>query len=572
MTIFDNDEQKVKFYKNKILKRLDSLEGDIQEDKLNYFRGVINNCDDYEELRFLAELDLQIDFIKYTKSDIQDKLAKQGLSLEEAIRLKEEHNDTAELRIVKMPNVRKVNEYPLSNDEVAEALEDDETLEMAANIIYLRSLKEPTSDEQIEALDELDMALDSQEFDEYEADDSEDYIENDELDNDDEYDFEDSIDSEYDLYDTDDEDADADADESLGDLIDDALSDDDIDEDEEPENSGWQDYLDVTDSIWDSDEDFEEEYDEENSYDSVFEDDFENDFDSLDDDEYGEEYDDEYEETKESILDQAGQFYSDDDEIIDFDYPDDTVSDGPQIDFSNIFEEGDFDGLDEILGEDIDEDTDEDTDESDDPFNFEDDIDSEYDEYEEYDDLEDEPDESDDSDDSDESDEDSLDSLFESSDFEDDDDGNEDDSEDAADDLDSLLDSPDFDDYDTDEDNEDDNEPEFSLDDSIFDADKSFSDFHEQERKFRDSQFNESDIVQVANKIENKETKEIKKTTKKKVTADKVFLNGTKRGQETQQMFNFLADALSLGSRVKNTASKKAASGISKIMRSDFLN
>ena len=67
-----------------------------------------------------------------------------------------------------------------------------------------------------------------------------------------------------------------------------------------------------------------------------------------------------------------------------------------------------------------------------------------------------------------------------------------------------------------------------------------------------------------------------KQPVKRIVQQDKIFLNGTKRGEETQKMYNLVNSIMKKSGKLFNSASKQVANkskqGVTRLARSEFLS
>ena len=136
--------------------------------------------------------------------------------------------------------------------------------------------------------------------------------------------------------------------------------------------------------------------------------------------------------------------------------------------------------------------------------------------------------------------------------FEEDNDNFDDDSDDESDDDISSLDNIDADDLFCDD--------EFDLDDTDFEYDEPTDDAESFDDFFKSKNVND---------INNKKKK-------RDVTQQKIFINGSRRGQQTQDMFNMLNNMFGgfgrAGSKLGNTFKKSIKAGVNKINKSSFFN
>lgn len=536
MIILNNDEQKINFYKNRILKKLELIKDDMSPEKYKYFTSMVLDCDRYEELREMSEMDMQIEFINYTRTEIIDKLAEQGLTLEDAKRLQEERNNAADLQLI-TPARKKANPdiFALDNSEVGEALDNEEMLDAAAAILYARLQNEPPEEKYSDIIDNIQRAGNISDTLDKELDDL--------LDTEDDIDDYDPLD-ELDDYEEDNDDDSEETNESeYNDPLDELYSEEDdyySDEDYDPLDE--IDEYDMDDGEWEDDE----YYNDDNALDSIPEADkkelesiknkFIIDDDEDDDLEFG------YEEAKE-IKENQENSYRDPLDDLDVD----------------IEDEDDYDPLDD-LEDDIDED---------DQYDPLDDLDeSEEDEYDPLDDLDD-------------GDYDPLDDFEENE--EDDEDSEYDPLDDIEDDIDDDLEDENENSNDYDPLDALDDEDDGFLDIDNIDADDLFTpdltdpldeldDWEDSEYEEKSDKETSSDLDKFINQQNKAKNTEVKRIIKQ----DKVFLNGTKRGEETQKMYNLVNNILNRSSKTINKAGRqlvnKSKVGMSRLSRSEFLN
>lgn len=80
---------RVSFYQRMILRKLGEVRESLGETRYRIYRETVEQSTDFEELRELAELELQIDLMKYTQ-EIQASLKAQGVTVEDLRREKGE--------------------------------------------------------------------------------------------------------------------------------------------------------------------------------------------------------------------------------------------------------------------------------------------------------------------------------------------------------------------------------------------------------------------------------------------------------------------------------------------------
>lgn len=624
------NDKRLEYFKKHIKEKLESVKDDIPDRRYRLWIAAIDDCEDYDELREMAELDMQLDMFEYTRNEINPKLQRLNLEMDEirgAKTMQEPSKTTGktlgtnEFSSLTMPDSDDEEEY--TTGEMLEDLDDPEMEAAMAAIIAARMASEPweeanreemldsiigdtSAEEDIEGLSEEDFgdladAGDSLEVDEDDFDIDEDELDIEEDDGDE--DTSDDIESSEEGSDEDDGFGDffgdSDSDEDTENIDDDEMlngiegfedfeENDSADTDEKPDESQNNSHGDISDFL-----DFDEEdgfgklkdklgietseqsiESDEEDIDNMSEDDLEQallgdeeddgDVDGISDDDFGDIFDDSSEDSDST------------EEINDDDFEDMFIDSDDSEGEGNLFEsdddlEGEFGDLDSMF-EDSPDGDDSDTDEdSDDDFN---------------DFFSDE----DDSDSSDADGEDDIDNL-DLGDFleEDDSDIFSDDAPsqhiDKLDDLDAL-----FGDGEADSDGLDNIDESDLLGDDSDDADNS----EESDEESEDDLFGnipglddfaddgiEDDSSSFFDAQKNKASKSVttsvptqKQPEVKKIQATNVFINGSERGQKTQDMFNSITRANKMmGSVYKkfiNKATKAAKDGQKKLQKSSM--
>lgn len=490
----DTEERKIQFFKNKIKARIEELRDFMPEIKYKLYKTMIEDCDSYDEIREMAELDLQFNMIHYVK-DLKDKLKDNNTNIEELEAVTNKNVRASKLVVItpkpknKLTNTEKLADIDLST--LGEDMEDEDVLASAANLLLLRMRTMPPEelyreeienyeDDNIEDIDNLDADGLFEETDEA--------LEND--DDDDELEFEDGAI----------EDLEEELTEKKLDIRDTREEDDEEDEDDILDFGDVEQGVDIDDLDSLEDSLFTEEID-------GIEDDEDYDIDSMDD--------------SELFDDNGTSDFEDESDDFDIDSMDDSdiFMESEEDDFEN---EDDDSGIDSIDDSDIFEnDSEVDDDSIDDSDMFGDD------------DFEDDSDGETNIDDIDDSE------LFDDSDSED----NLDESD--EDDIDNIED--DFNQFDIEEDDFSEDEPEDDLDDF-------FNDLN-----------NNTDKSQNQNNIK-----------KRQIAPNKIFLNNTKRGEQTQKMFNLLNGLIDntakLAIRASGGAKRAASNGIQRVNNSRYFN
>ena len=76
-------QKRLEFFKQKIKEKLESIRGDIPEIRYKLWVASIDACNDYNELREMAELDMQLALFDYTRNEINPKIEKLNIELEQ---------------------------------------------------------------------------------------------------------------------------------------------------------------------------------------------------------------------------------------------------------------------------------------------------------------------------------------------------------------------------------------------------------------------------------------------------------------------------------------------------------
>lgn len=553
-----DNQSKIDFYKKRIMERIDSVKDYMSNTKYRLYKSMVENCNDYNELLDMAEIDLQVTMFKYIQ-DLQSKLENYGTNVSELSTIKNNVRTNQMVIISSKKKEKSGNMVDLSLEDINELMNDDDaTAAMAMALSYQLStqplcekyhdeiidssrIKEDNTDEvSIYDLDKLDTSsleeslfieddedaedgmfdsmddmLDGLEFDEDNIDEDEDNIDEDEDDIDiDDYSHLFSDDNEFEIDDSSDEDDGFEFEDDLDNslffedidsrrktLKEVALDEDDDDDDD--------DIIDLDSSYKDNKEEYIDDLDDDALETMIFSDDEEQNQDDIDD---IDDIDD---------MDLVNSLFVDDE--------DDSDTDDFDIDENDlVFEDEDaleeYDGIDETEEDDevdydgIIFDDDQDTDD-----NYSDDEDELFDDN--YDDIvfDDSEDESDDN--SDDLDIDTLDvnSLF----------------DDEEDDLESEV--------------EDDEDDEFD----VFDIDESEL-FGDDTEDNRDKQVDDEDYSKLFNTSNSSNNTPVKREN----SVDKIFINGTDRGKQSQDMFNMLNKTFNTSSKLFKGIAKKTSNYI----------
>ena len=67
----------IEFYRSIVLKNIEETKDTITDTKYKLYVAIVNNCNDLEELKDLADFNMQNDFLEYTRS-ISNRLGEYG--------------------------------------------------------------------------------------------------------------------------------------------------------------------------------------------------------------------------------------------------------------------------------------------------------------------------------------------------------------------------------------------------------------------------------------------------------------------------------------------------------------
>ena len=540
----ENESKQLLFFKNRIKSKIESLKPYISNQKYKLYCVMLDECQSLEEIKAMAEIDFQFELAKYIRN-LELRLSGMDTTLEE-LKMADKTLINSSKGVIIKPAKR--SKPLITEEELDDMLNNDLVMTAAANSLAMRLAMTPKEElqqtneltEEEEALEELDNINLDEEDSDYEED-LGDIDEDEELDailDEDDSDYEDDLGDIEEYEETEQE----------------PLKDDEIDfGTDSSEHNIWESSaqrladeegvdLEHLDDLFDDSEEDEDSYEEDDidgdDLDSLFEDDEDNEDseeDSYDQDDY--DYDSE-DESLEDEIDSIFEEEEDDDE--------DSEESEDEYDIDSLFddedeesEEDNFDPDEENMEDEIDN-------------IFDDDSDNDYDTddigEDDYDTAEEGVDPND------------LDSLFSDDDedtveddYEPEDEENE--SEDDETDINKLLSALDDEDDETNSDDEpaepedssSGEDDEDSIDKLLAELDMNLSSSNKM------SANKNNDIQEYLDKQNNNKHPRSREV-------DKIFVNGTERGQKTQTMYNGIAKLLNLsgrqGRKIKGKAKK----------------
>ena len=76
-------DRRIEFYREKVKQELSELAEYMGQKRYKFYLQMVDTIEDYEELRELAELELQLNMVKYIKDEIQNPLDTEGTQIRE---------------------------------------------------------------------------------------------------------------------------------------------------------------------------------------------------------------------------------------------------------------------------------------------------------------------------------------------------------------------------------------------------------------------------------------------------------------------------------------------------------
>ena len=134
MVISLDKEKGVEFLKNRILNWLNQVKDLLGPYRYRLFVAMVEECNDFDELRDMAELDLQMDLFDYVRDEIEPKLEELNLSLSDLRKL---DSDVDYSKLAKPANLE------LEPDDIMDAMDDDEVNSAMAAVLTARLANEP---------------------------------------------------------------------------------------------------------------------------------------------------------------------------------------------------------------------------------------------------------------------------------------------------------------------------------------------------------------------------------------------------------------------------------------------
>ena len=96
----DNNVNKIEFFRNKIKQNIDSIKTAISEVRYELYMAMIEDCESYSELRDMADIELQLNMIKYAK-ELENKLRINNIDINELEKASNNSLKATKLAIIK---------------------------------------------------------------------------------------------------------------------------------------------------------------------------------------------------------------------------------------------------------------------------------------------------------------------------------------------------------------------------------------------------------------------------------------------------------------------------------------
>lgn len=151
------EDQRLEFFKDFIKEKLQGLKEDIPARRYRLLLAVIDDCDDYNELREMAELDMQIDLFEYTKTEISPKMAQLNMEMAEI-------RESQSTYVVQDKPITTSGPVEYTTEDMLEDMDDPEIDAAMAAILAARLQTEPLEetyrDELIDGVNDTEPSLD----------------------------------------------------------------------------------------------------------------------------------------------------------------------------------------------------------------------------------------------------------------------------------------------------------------------------------------------------------------------------------------------------------------------------
>lgn len=146
----EDKSQQLAYFKEKLNKQLDSVKELLGEYRYKVFHMMVNECEDYDELRMMADIEMQLDSLEYEKKRVKDRLDRKDVSIKD-IRLS---TDRVQREIKKFEILEPEGQKPvisrkfdiITPDTLNEDIESDDILKEAINSMVFSNTMTPADE------------------------------------------------------------------------------------------------------------------------------------------------------------------------------------------------------------------------------------------------------------------------------------------------------------------------------------------------------------------------------------------------------------------------------------------
>lgn len=146
----EDKSQQLAYFKEKLNKQLDSVKELLGEYRYKVFHMMVNECEDYDELRMMADIEMQLDSLEYEKKRVKDRLDRKDVSIKD-IRLS---TDRVQREIKKFEILEPEGQKPvisrkfdiITPDTLSEDIESDDILKEAINSMVFSNTMTPADE------------------------------------------------------------------------------------------------------------------------------------------------------------------------------------------------------------------------------------------------------------------------------------------------------------------------------------------------------------------------------------------------------------------------------------------
>ena len=135
----NKDEQRIIFLKKRILNRLEEVQECMSNTKYKLYKTIVNDCNSFDEIREIAELDMQLGLIDYVRK-LKYSLDKNNISIGDIEAINNYSDKPQKLSLIlpskNINQTQKLDDIDIST--LGEDIEDEEVLAAASSILLSR--------------------------------------------------------------------------------------------------------------------------------------------------------------------------------------------------------------------------------------------------------------------------------------------------------------------------------------------------------------------------------------------------------------------------------------------------